>query len=85
MDFSLPEELTLLQQTVRKFVQEELIASSNNSVDKALQIHGGLGLTCDLPLERWFRDQRSRLITEGPSEIMRMMIARQVIRHYGSS
>lgn len=55
------------------------------TVDKALQIHGGLGLTCDLPLERWFRDQRSRLITEGPSEIMRMMIARHVFRHYGSS
>ena len=51
-------------------------------VDKAIQIHGAIGLTCDLPLERWFRDQRSRLITEGASEIMRMMIARHVFRQY---
>ena len=28
-------------------------------VDRVLQIHGGIGLTTDLPLEKWFRDQRS--------------------------
>ncbi len=51
-------------------------------VDRVLQIHGGIGLTTDLPLEKWFRDQRSRLITEGPSEVMRMVIARYVLQKY---
>ena len=53
-------------------------------VDRVLQIHGGIGLTTDLPIELWFRDQRSRLITEGASEVMRMVIARHVLRQYGS-
>ena len=52
-------------------------------VDRVLQIFGGIGLTTDLPIEYWFRDQRSRLITEGASEVMRMVIARHVLRQYG--
>lgn len=48
-------------------------------VDRAIQIHGGLGLSCDLPLELMFRDARSRLITEGSSEMQRMIIASDVI------
>jgi len=50
------------------------------AADDCLQIHGGIGLTKDLPLERLFRDQRSHLITEGTPEMMRMVIARQVLR-----
>ncbi len=53
-------------------------------VDRVLQIHGGVGLTTDLPIELWFRDQRSRLITEGASEVMRMVIARHVLREFGN-
>ena len=52
-------------------------------VDRVLQIHGGIGLTLDLPLAKWFVDQRSRLITEGASEVMRMVIARHVLQKYG--
>jgi acyl-CoA dehydrogenase len=51
-------------------------------VDRVLQIHGGIGLTLDLPLAKWFVDQRSRLITEGASEVMRMVIAREVLKKY---
>jgi acyl-CoA dehydrogenase len=51
-------------------------------VDRVLQIHGGVGLTLDLPLAKWFVDQRSRLITEGASEVMRMVIARHVLKKY---
>ena len=51
-------------------------------VDRMLQIHGAIGLTLDLPLAKWFVDQRSRLITEGASEVMRMVIARHVLRRY---
>ncbi|MBI3092272.1 MAG: acyl-CoA dehydrogenase family protein [Candidatus Tectomicrobia bacterium] len=48
-------------------------------VDRALQIHGAMGLSKELPLERWYRDVRSRRITEGPSEIMRWVIARKLL------
>ena len=47
-----------------------------------IQIHGGIGLTLDLPLAKWFVDQRSRMITEGASEVMRMVIAREVLKKY---
>ena len=51
--------------------------------DKCMQIHGGLGLTTDLPIERMWRDQRSFVITEGPTEILKMALARHVLRQYG--
>jgi alkylation response protein AidB-like acyl-CoA dehydrogenase len=35
-----------------------------------------------LPLAKWFVDQRSRMITEGASEVMRMVIAREVLKKY---
>ena len=43
----------------------------------ALQIHGGMGYSKDLPLERYFRDAKITEIYEGTSEIQRMVIARQ--------
>jgi len=49
-------------------------------VDRAIQVHGGIGLTKDLPLERWYRELRVKRIGEGPSEIHRMIIAREIIR-----
>lgn len=48
-------------------------------VDRAIQIHGGMGLSRDLPLELMFRDARSRTITEGSSEMQRTIIAREVL------
>ncbi|MBN1161088.1 MAG: acyl-CoA dehydrogenase, partial [Dehalococcoidales bacterium] len=47
---------------------------------KALQIHGGYGYTKDFPLERYFRDAKITEIYEGTSEIMRMTIARSILR-----
>lgn len=51
--------------------------------DHCLQIHGGIGLTTDLPIEKMWRQQRSYRITEGPSEVMKMVIARHVLKAYG--
>ncbi|MBC7381142.1 MAG: acyl-CoA dehydrogenase family protein [Burkholderiaceae bacterium] len=48
-------------------------------VDRAIQIHGGMGLSRELPLELMFRDARSRTITEGSSEMQRTIIAREVL------
>ncbi len=57
---------------------------SFEAADKCMQIHGGLGLTTDLPIERMWRNQRSFIITEGPTEILKMALARHVLRQYGS-
>ena len=56
---------------------------SFEAADRCMQIYGGMGLTTDLPIERMWRDQRSFIITEGPTEIMKMALARHVVRHYG--
>jgi len=48
-------------------------------VDRAMQIHGGMGVTKDLPLERWYREMRIRRIGEGPSEVQRLIVARDVL------
>ena len=54
------------------------------AADMCLQVHGGLGLTTALPIERLWRDQRSHMITEGTPEIMRMAIARHVLREFAA-
>ncbi len=48
-------------------------------VDRAIQIHGGIGLSREMPLELMFRDARSRTITEGSSEMQRIIIARELL------
>ena len=48
--------------------------------DGALQIHGGMGLMEDLPLERIWRDARVERIWEGTSEIQRHIISREMLR-----
>jgi acyl-CoA dehydrogenase len=48
--------------------------------DEALQIHGGMGLMSDLPLERIWRDARVERIWEGTSEIQRLIISRSILR-----
>lgn len=48
-------------------------------VDRAMQIHGGYGMTKDLPLERWYREIRIRRIGEGPSEVQRLIMARDLL------
>ena len=45
----------------------------------ALQMHGGAGYICDLPLERFARDARITTIYEGTSEIQRLIIARNIL------
>ncbi len=52
--------------------------------DEALQIHGGMGLMSDLPLERIWRDARIERIWEGTSEIQRHIISRAMLRPLGA-
>ncbi|MGD9767363.1 MAG: acyl-CoA dehydrogenase family protein [Pseudolabrys sp.] len=48
--------------------------------DRCLQLHGGIGLTTELPIEKFWRDQRSFMITEGPTEVLRTALAKMILR-----
>jgi len=48
-------------------------------VDRCMQIFGGYGVTKDFPFERWYREMRIRRIGEGPSEVQRHIIARDIL------
>lgn len=50
------------------------------AADRVMQIHGGMGLSKELPIERFFRDQRSMMITEGAVEVLRMALARMILK-----
>ena len=52
--------------------------------DEAIQIHGGMGLMRDLPLERFWRDARVERIWDGTSEIHRHIIGRHLLREFGA-
>jgi acyl-CoA dehydrogenase len=51
-------------------------------VDRALQAHGGLGYSTDLPLEAMYRFARAARIYDGPDEVHRASVSRQVLRGY---
>ena len=61
---------------VKVFVSEAL----GDIVDRAIQVHGSLGYSRDLPLEAFYRDARAARIYDGPSEVHRMVIARNLLK-----
>lgn len=52
----------------------------HNVIDRAIQVHGALGLTADTPLERMYRQARYARIYDGPDEVHRMSTARRLLR-----
>jgi acyl-CoA dehydrogenase len=54
-------------------------------IDRSIQICGSLGYSSDLPLERFYRDARAARIYDGPSEVLRMVIARNVAKAWLAS
>jgi acyl-CoA dehydrogenase len=57
---------------------------ANEIVDRMLQIHGGMGYTRELPLERWYRELRLLRIYEGTDEIQRRTIGRNLLRGHAT-
>ncbi len=59
----------------------KLVATEAGSrvVDRCIQMFGGYGVTKDFPFERWYREMRIRRIGEGPSEVQRHIIARDLL------
>lgn len=53
---------------------------ANKVVDRVLQIHGGMGYTKELPIERWYRELRLLRIFEGTDEIQKRTIARNLLK-----
>jgi len=53
---------------------------ANEITKDALQIHGGYGYMKDLPIERFYRDSKACEIYEGTTEIMKLIIAQQILR-----
>jgi acyl-CoA dehydrogenase len=51
-------------------------------IDRALQVHGALGYSSDLPLEEMYRRARAARIYDGPDEVHRVSVAKQVLRGY---
>jgi acyl-CoA dehydrogenase len=51
-------------------------------IDRALQAHGALGYSTDLPLEAMYRYARAARIYDGPDEVHRSSVARQILRRY---
>ncbi|ALC14171.1 acyl-CoA dehydrogenase family protein [Sphingopyxis sp. 113P3] len=48
------------------------------TLDTCIQLFGGMGVSCELPLERWFRELRIKRLGEGATEIQRMIVARSL-------
>ena len=51
-------------------------------IDRAIQLHGGLGYSSDLPLEEMYRHARAARIYDGPDEVHRVSVARQILSGY---
>jgi len=49
-------------------------------IDRAIQVHGALGVTGDTPLEFMYREARYARIYDGPDEVHRMVVARRLLR-----
>ncbi|MCC6455909.1 MAG: acyl-CoA dehydrogenase family protein [Caldilineaceae bacterium] len=51
-------------------------------LDRAIQIHGALGMTDDTPLAHWYRHERGARIYDGPDEVHKWVVARQMLAGY---
>jgi acyl-CoA dehydrogenase len=52
-------------------------------VDRAIQVHGGLGMTDDTPLSWFYRHERAARIYDGPDEVHKTVLARTILKKYG--
>jgi alkylation response protein AidB-like acyl-CoA dehydrogenase len=52
-------------------------------IDRAIQVHGALGVTGDTPLEFMYREARYARLYDGPDEVHRMVVARRLLKDVG--
>jgi acyl-CoA dehydrogenase len=68
------EEISLIKFYVAGVLQRVL--------DRAIQVHGGMGMTDNLPLAYWYRHERAARIYDGPDEVHKLVVARRILRQY---
>jgi acyl-CoA dehydrogenase len=68
------DEVSLIKFHVANVLQRVL--------DRALQTHGGLGMTDDTPLAYWYRHERAARIYDGPDEVHKSSVARRILKRY---
>ena len=72
---SVREDISMIKFFVAGILQKVL--------DRAIQVHGALGLTDATVLSYWYRHERGARIYDGPDEVHKMVVARSVLRKYG--
>lgn len=68
------DEISLIKFHVAGVLQKVL--------DRALQVHGGLGMTDDTPIAWWYRHERASRIYDGPDEVHKWSVARRIFKRY---
>jgi acyl-CoA dehydrogenase len=68
------EEISLIKFYVANVMQKV--------VDRALQVHGGLGMTDDTPIASYYRGERAARIYDGVDEVHKISVARRILREY---
>jgi alkylation response protein AidB-like acyl-CoA dehydrogenase len=79
VDYDSKKDVGRTSAIVKVFCSESL----DKIADYAVQIHGGMGYSRELPIERFYRDSRINRIFEGTSEIQKGIIAREVLKKNG--
>ncbi len=69
------EEISLIKFFVADVLQKVL--------DRAIQVHGAMGMTDDTPLAYWYRHERAARIYDGPDEVHKVTVAKRILRGYG--
>jgi acyl-CoA dehydrogenase len=65
--------------TIKFFVADVLM----KTLDKAIQVHGALGITDDTLLSFWYRHERGARIYDGPDEVHKVSLAKAILKNYG--
>jgi alkylation response protein AidB-like acyl-CoA dehydrogenase len=65
--------------TIKFFVADVLM----KTLDKAIQVHGALGITDDTLLSFWYRHERGARIYDGPDEVHKVSLAKAILKGYG--
>lgn len=79
IDYDLKKDISRQSAMVKLYCSESL----DKIVDYAVQIHGGMGYSKELPIERIYRDSRINRIFEGTNEIQKSIIAHEIIKKRG--
>lgn len=79
VDYDLKKDVSKASAIIKLYCSESL----DKIADYAVQIHGGMGYSRELPIERYYRDSRINRIFEGTSEIQKGIIAREVLKKNG--